>query len=191
MAIGLIVLLGGIGILVGGSKLRLSEDSAYAVPWLVLLPAGTAAVTSMSLDSRMRTAERLASRRMSVVIATHLLALLALSLVASAVNLVGIDGPYSFMAAARNVAGFTGIALLGSQLSGYRLSWIWPLGWAFCCVSFGLHEGVPSRWALAILPDSNLFAAVVSLLLLAVGLSVVLQPRWIPFYYRRATDDAS
>lgn len=175
-----------VGLALGGARLRLSEASAFAVPWVVLLPMATAVVLAMSLESPMRRLEAGAPRRLSGVKLLHIALLTALGTAGSAINTVGLSGPYSLPAALRNEASFVGIALLGGVALGFRLSWLAPMAWAFASLSAGLKEGRPNAWALPIAPNADQAAAWVSLGIFLLGtltacLSMTpLRHRWVP-----------
>lgn len=165
----LIAFCSGVGLAIGGAQLRLSEDSSAAVPWVVLLPLIGSVITAMSLESPMPVAERLAARRLSPLLLLHLAALVALTIAGGFINTAGIHGAYGWASASRNAAAFTGIALLGGLLTGYRLAWIGPMTWAFACLSFGVVNGRPRAWALPLAPDGNAGPAVAALILFAIG----------------------
>lgn len=98
---------------------------------------------------------------------THTLLMVALAAPLMALARLGADPT----AAARNVAGLTGLALLATPLLGATLAWIPPLAYViYCGGPLDIHQ--VTLWAWPALPSSNTGAALIAALLLLAGLAV-------------------
>jgi hypothetical protein len=72
------------------------------------------------------------------------------------------------LSAIRNLAGFTGLALITARLIGASLSWITPLAYAiYCGGPIDIHA--VTLWSWPALPSSNRAAGLIALLLLGAG----------------------
>jgi hypothetical protein len=104
-------------------------------------------------------------RRLRLV---QVLILVAVSMVLLGVTRIG-DDPLATM---RNVAGFTGLALLTTPFVGASLAWITPLAYTiYCGGPVDVRE--VDLWTWPALPSSDTTAAVIALVLLSAGLIVI------------------
>jgi len=76
------------------------------------------------------------------------------------------------LAAIRNLAGFTGIALITATLISAPLAWITPLAYALYC-SGQIDAQAVNLWSWPALPSSNHTAMVIALLLLGTGITAI------------------
>lgn len=85
------------------------------------------------------------------------------------------------VAAIRNVAGFTGMALITATVIGAPLSWVTPLAYALYC-SGPIDVHAVSLWSWPALPASGNAAILIALVLLTAGVIVVTcgGPRELP-----------
>jgi hypothetical protein len=98
----------------------------------------------------------------------HLLILVAIGVLVIGIARIG-DDP---VAAMRNVAGLTGIALLGTPVVGAALAWIAPLAYVFYCGGpVDVHQ--VTLWAWPALPGSATGATPIALALLIAGIATV------------------
>jgi hypothetical protein len=72
------------------------------------------------------------------------------------------------LAAIRNLAGFTGLALITATVISAPLAWITPLAYVFYCGGMIDSQAV-SLWSWPALPSSNHTATLIALLLLGAG----------------------
>jgi hypothetical protein len=76
------------------------------------------------------------------------------------------------LSAIRNLAGFTGLALLTAAVISAPLSWITPLAYViYCGGPIDIHQ--VSLWSWPALPSSNNPATLIALLLLSAGLITI------------------
>jgi hypothetical protein len=128
----------------------------------VAAAASIAASTRSPFAEQERTTDPLPRLRL-----THALLLLALAAPLMALARLGTDPA----AAARNVAGLTGLALLAAPLLGATLAWIPPLAYViYCGGPLDIHHVTLSAWPA--LPSSSTAAALIAALLLLAGLAV-------------------
>jgi hypothetical protein len=76
------------------------------------------------------------------------------------------------VAAMRNVAGLTGLALCTAPLVGASLAWIAPLAYVIYCGG-PIDVQQVSRWSWPALPSTDWPATLIALALLAAGLAVI------------------
>ena len=75
-------------------------------------------------------------------------------------------------AAIRNLAGFTGMALITATLISAPLSWITPLAYVLYCGAMIDAQAV-SLWSWPALPSANHTATVIALVLLGTGITAI------------------
>lgn len=98
----------------------------------------------------------------------HLLTLVALGVVVIGAARIG-DDP---MAAVRDVAGLTGLALLTAPVIGAALAWIAPLAYVIYCGG-ALDVRQVDLWSWPALPGTDGAAALIALVLLVAGVATV------------------
>jgi hypothetical protein len=76
------------------------------------------------------------------------------------------------LAAIRNLAGFTGLALITATVLNALLSWITPLAYALYC-SGQIDLQAVNLWSWPALPSSNHTALLIALLLLGAGVTAI------------------
>ena len=75
-------------------------------------------------------------------------------------------------AAVRNLAGFTGLALITATITSALLAWITPLAYALYC-SGQIDAQAVNLWSWPALPSSNHTALVIAVLLLGAGVTAI------------------
>jgi hypothetical protein len=90
---------------------------------------------------------------------------------------------------ARSIPGWLGLALIGGRVLGWRLSWVFPAG-ATCFLVYwgGNGPGVYSWWEFSARPYNDLPAAIVSLLLLLIGILAYWVTPWRVYALRNFID---
>lgn len=159
---------------IGSAQLRLREDAATSVPWLVLVPLLPACLVGLGVRSPLHQFDRLAARPMWTVRSLHLAVLAALATVAGVLPAIGLGPPTGAAAALRNLAGFTGLALLGGVVFGSRLSWLLPISWAVSATTLGDPTGTGLPWDWPVRVDADRGALLIALALLVAGCATFL-----------------
>jgi len=126
-----------------------------------LLPA---AVIAGSTGHPFGELERVAARPLAPLRLVHLGLLVAVALVSVTVRHPG-------SAAARDLVGLTGVALLTAAVLGAHLSWTVPIGYAVVCIGAGSLDR-PNLLVWPLLPAADRGAAAVAAVLLGLGLAV-------------------
>jgi len=121
-------------------------------------------VIGATTSSPLADLEATASRALPPLRLGHLGALLGLAALGLAAVSGALDG-----ALVRDLAGFTGLALLTARLVGSAAAWIVPLGYGALAVLVGPGP----RWAWPVQAATNREAVVIAATLLALGLGVV------------------
>lgn len=108
-------------------------------------------------------------------------------MLALAAGTIGLLGPAS---AVRNLAGLTGLGLLGVAVAGNAFGWLLPTLMAAASIvggSSGRPDGTVYAWAWVLRPNGDVPAVSIALLLLTTGLvaTLVAQSR----ARTKATDD--
>jgi len=93
------------------------------------MPAAAAAAIGIGMGSPFGEGETIASRPLAPLRLGHPGGLLAIAAVALAIAVLRWGVPDGAWTLARNLAGFTGLALLIARLVGGGLSWVGPLGY--------------------------------------------------------------
>ena len=149
-----------LGWIVGGREFHVHQESDFAVPWLILLPFGSAAAIAASLESEVTVWEAASPRLVGRLVGAFVLALTGVAAVGVAVDTAGLSGPYSLPTALRNLFAFLGAGLICGRAFGPRLSWLAPLVWALASLTVGSgadNAGVTriAIWAWPLLPDGG------------------------------------
>jgi hypothetical protein len=139
---------------------------------LLLLSAAAATAVATGTGNPFGEIEHTASSPLPMLRLTHLLTLTCTALAVTA--LAGLTATYTVSGAAllRNLAGFTGIALLTAALLGTHVAWTVPLGYVlYCAGDLDLRISNLSTWPTR--PDSDRVATAAAVVLLAAGLAAV------------------
>jgi hypothetical protein len=136
------------------------------------MPLAAAAIIGTSTGSPFGESEAAASRPLEPLRVGHLAGLLgiaALTLALAAQHWSVADGGWMLV---RNLAGFTGLALLTARVLGSGLSWVVPLGYAVLAL-VAPQAGQAPAWAWAVRATTDQAAAVIATALLLAGLVLV------------------
>lgn len=146
----------------------------------VLAPMLVACMVGASAYSPFGETERTTARPLPPLRFGHLAGLtscaaVALILVVLAWKLGGENQSRMVLTLLRNLAGFSGLALLAAWIVGGRLAWVLPLVYAMYALIRGLKpDGTEwARWAWPMRPLSDDLSWTVSLVLLVVGFVVI------------------
>jgi hypothetical protein len=145
------------------------SSGPYAQQAPMIIEAGSAAVIAVTAHSPFGEAERSAGRWLPWL---RLLTAIALTGLAIALLQVGAAGEGlndGILVLARNVAGFTGLGLLCSLVTGGLLAWILPLGWMMFC-QYALLEAWRAPWTWPVRPPADRGAWICACAVLAAGL---------------------
>ncbi len=154
--------------------LRWDNTSAITVTIVpIVVPLAAAMMVGASAGSPFGESEATGGRPLWPLRGGHLLGLVAVAAaaLALAVSRWGVpDGAWTLV---RNLAGFTGLALLTARILGAGLSWVVPLGYAILSFLAPRPGERPSPWAWPALAATDHMAALIALALLLAGLVVV------------------
>jgi len=148
-----------------------SEITVTIVP--IVVPFAAALMVGASAGSPFGEGEATGGRPLWPLRGGHLLGLVAVAAaaLALAVSRWGVpDGGWTLV---RNLAGFTGLALLTARALGAGLSWVVPLGYASLSFLAPRPGERPSPWAWPALAATDHMAALIALALLLAGLALV------------------
>lgn len=139
---------------------------------LLLLTAAAASAVATGTHNPFGEVEHTASSPLPVLRGAHLLTLTGVALAGTAVAALTATYGVGGVALLRNLAGFTGIALLTAGILGAQLAWTVPLGYVlYCGGEIDLH--LSSLWSWPIRPGADRAAAVVAVALLTAGAALV------------------
>lgn len=159
--------------ILGSASLRLSENSSLSIPWVVIVPLVAGTVIGLSTRSTAAHWELFSARHQAAYRIAHTVTLCLVGAVSTAWGSNPLIGPLTTQGALRNLAGFTGLALIAAVAIGGNLAWTLPLAVGLASLTAGTSQGSPRGWAWPIQPDSNTAATLVALILLAVGMAAV------------------
>jgi hypothetical protein len=157
--------------------LRASEPvtqgaGVFAQLTLMLLTLGAAAVIAVATHNPFGEAEHTSSSPLAALRLTQLALLVAVA--TAAVATAGWTATYGVSPAVilRNLAGFTGLALLTAAILGANFAWTVPLAYVmYCGGELDLQAGSQLSWP--ILPASNHVASASAAGLLIAGITAV------------------
>lgn len=137
---------------------------------LLLLTLAGAAIIAAATRNPFGETEHTASSPLPALRLAHLTILTATA--TATVAAAGWTASYGISAPAilRDLAGFTGIALLTAAVLGAHLAWTLPLGYLMYCGA-ELDAQASSLWSWPILPASNHAAAAIAAALLTAGIT--------------------
>jgi hypothetical protein len=140
---------------------------AFAGTLPLVLATGAAGIIAASAQSPFGDPERATWP----VPRLRLIHVLALTVAASGLLGLARTG-HDPLAAIRNVAGFTGLALLTATVTSAGLAWIAPLAYTIYC-SGPLDVRTVNLWSWPALPSSDHGACLIALLLLGAGVASI------------------
>lgn len=141
---------------------------------ILLMPILSGCVIALTTLSPFGENERAVSRSLPALRLVHLGTLLLWAALTFAVVGRHWAHPASELMLARNLAGFTGLALLGAWLLGGRLSWVLPIAFGGVVTITGRDAANQfAWWAWSIRPGNDALAALLALAALVVGLAAV------------------
>jgi hypothetical protein len=144
----------------------------FAQLLLLLLTAAAASAIATSTSNPIGETEHTASSSLPVLRMTHLFILTSTAVTATTVAALTATYAISGPALLRNLAGFTGLALLAAALVGAHLAWVAPLGYVlYCGGELDLH--ISNLWIWPTLPAGDHTATLAALALLAAGLITI------------------
>lgn len=146
---------------------------------LVFATLAVACVVGAGVRSPVGEVECVAARPLAPIRFGHLAAMLlwaalVLSMALISFKLAGARPEYPLLVLLRNLAGFSGLALLAARIADARFSWIPPFVAAIAYLTLMGTGGDPlSRWAMSSYDGAHGSSWVVALLLLILGVCVV------------------
>ncbi len=144
---------------------RVAMGDALSVALLIVIPPLMAAcVIGATTSSPVADLEATASRALPPLRLGHLGGLLGLAALGLAIGGGALDG-----ALVRDLAGFTGLALLTARFAGSAAAWSVPLAYGALVVLVGPGP----RWAWPVQAATNREAAVIAAALLVLGLGAI------------------
>jgi len=149
-------------------------SGAGLFPQVVLLLFTAAAATAIATGTHnpFGEVEHTASSPLPLLRAAHLLTLTSVALAATAAAALTTTYGIGGVALLRNLAGFTGIALLTAGVLGAHLAWTVSLGYVLYCGG-EIDLRIDSLWAWPTRPGADRAAAAIALALLLAGLVLV------------------
>lgn len=139
------------------------------------MPLAAAAVIGASTGGPFGESEGTASQLLAPLRMGHLAGLLAVAALTLALAVTWWSVPEGAWTLVRNLAGFTGLALLTSRVLGSGLCWVVPLGYAvLSLLSPGFGQAPAWAWSVRAAADQEAMA--IAALLLLAGLALV--ARW-------------
>ncbi len=136
------------------------------------MPLAAAAIIGASAGSPFGESEVAASRPLAPLRLGHLTGLLGIAALVLALAATWWSVPHGAWTLVRNLAGFSGLALLTARVLGSGLSWVAPLGYAVLALVAPQAGQIPA-WAWAVRAASDQEAALIAAVLLLAGLAVV------------------
>lgn len=144
---------------------------------LTMTPIALATVLGVSVRSPFGDVEQTVSFPLPALRLGHLGGLLAwggvgMLAVAASWPAQGAEWSLGEWSLFRNLAGFTGLALLGARLLGSGLSWLVPLAYGGLALMIGGDDGKVARWAWSVRPTTDEGSTVMAVCVLLLGLGV-------------------
>jgi hypothetical protein len=165
-----LLLLAVIGVALRASQPLTRGTGLFPRLTLLLVILAAACVIGTATHNPFGETERTASSPLTSLRLAHLIALTAAA--AAFMAVFAWSAAYGSTPAAilRNLAGFTGIALLTARIFGAHVSWTLPLGYVMYCGG-QLDIQASSRWSWPLLPAGDVTATVIAFGLLALGIA--------------------
>lgn len=139
------------------------------------MPLAAAAVIGAGTGGPFGESEGTASRPLAPLRTGHLAGLLVVAALTLALAVTWWNVPEGAWTLVRNLAGFSGLALLTSRALGSGLCWIVPLGYAVLSLLSPAAGTVPA-WAWSMRAGADREAMAIAAILLLAGLALV--ARW-------------
>lgn len=161
--------------------LRQAHEIGMMEAALIIAPLLPAAIIGTSVRSPFGDTEHSVSYPLSRLRLGHLVGLLLCGTLALGLSTYGWNGDPIGWEFIRNMAGYTGLALIGARLLGSAICWVVPLGYGV----ISLLLAPTSRWAWVNDIPADRWSISIAVVLLVVGL--------IPVAFgqaRQAADDA-
>jgi hypothetical protein len=165
-----IVLLAIIGAALRASQPLTSGTGVFPQLTLMLVIVAAACVIGTATRNPFGETERTASSPLAILRLAHLIALTATA--AAFVAIFAWSAAYGSTPTAilRNLAGFTGIALITATIFGAHVSWTLPLGYVMYCGG-QLDIQATSLWSWPLLPAGDIMATAIAIGLLTMGIA--------------------
>jgi hypothetical protein len=144
----------------------------FAQVVLMLITVAAAAIIATATYTPFGEHEHTAASPLPALRLTHLLTLSATATAAFTVAATTATFFIGTTAILRNLAGFTGIALIAAALLGARHAWIAPLGYTLLCGGAIDSQSV-SGWTWPALPAGDHTADLIAVVLLVAGITAV------------------
>src|SRR5207237_1638232 len=135
------------------------------------MPLAGAVLIGASTGSPFGESETTASRSLGPLRLGHATAFLLIGTLTLALAVLQWSVPDGAWTLVRNLAGFTGLALLTARVLGSGLSWVAPLGSAVLSL-LAVQPGRVAGWAWPVFAATDRQAAVIATALLLLGLGV-------------------
>jgi hypothetical protein len=167
-----LLLLAAIAAVLRATQPMTKDPGLSAQLMLMLITIAAAAVIAAGTRTPFGEPEHSAGSPLPVLRLTHLLTLTATAIAALALAAGTADYADTTGALLRNLAGFTGIALLTAALLGAHLAWTTTLGYViYCCGQLDVQ--VTNLWTWPTQPFGSHTATLIALTLLTAGLTAV------------------
>jgi len=147
-----------------------SPDGSPSALVLVFVPLAAALVIGVGAYGPFGEVERTASRSLSPLRFGHLAVLVLWA--AATLSLLALSWDGGNLVFMRNLAGFTGMALIASSLTGARLSWAPPFAYGVMAYWVGMAAAEPKLWAWPMRPADDGWSIAIAACLLLLGVSV-------------------
>ncbi len=168
-AAAVVVMAQAAGLVVGASEFRTSSYTELAVPWVVFLPLISSVAVGVSLRTPFPEVDGSAVRALAWYRTAQAAALGSIALLGTIGMTQHLNGPIGMTAAVRNLAGFTGLALVSAALVGARLSWLLPVASAMTAMTIGSPVNTGFAWDWPVRVDHDYSASVTAFILLVAG----------------------
>lgn len=152
-------------------RILISRGFDISLPWAVILPMATAAIVGTAARSQAAQLESGTVRSLPALRLAHLALIGSAAAASTWWASSPLTGPYTEVAALRNLVGFTGLALIAAAAIGGDLAWTLPTAFGLTATVAGTHLGVARGWAWPVHDDSGMLAAVLAAGLLGAGLA--------------------
>jgi hypothetical protein len=146
-----------------------TDDGSPISMVLVFVPLAAALVIGVGAYGPFGEVERTASRPLSPLRLGHLAGLLLWA--AATLFLLALTWDGGAQVFMRNLAGFTGLALISTPLTGARLSWVPPFGYGVLAYWVGMATAEPKLWAWPMRPEDDGWSLAIAIGLLLIGLA--------------------
>ena len=163
----------------GWLLLALSPDRQMSKLVELVVPLAPAVVIGSGTWSPLGEIEDTAGRPLVPLRLLHLGGLLASAAATLALAGLAASGANTHWVLVRNLAGYTGLALIGARLQGpaFASAFCWALPVGYASLVFAASERLERTWAWAGQPASRGSALAIAVALLVIGLALILPAR--------------